>query len=181
MKHIFTIAFIVFFAIKGKGQTENIDSGKYYPAKEHFETQYKKQEHLKYRKTQVRLEKNRAIINVVKSIEFPENIGDRFKLIFENGLLDPMLINGNAHVKISVVNELPLLNTDPQTKRFSFWIFRRNENLKKGTLESILGNNVNPEEYYFELYNEKADNNTSFQKFVEGAELTYIGYGGIII
>lgn len=181
MKKLFTILSIIIFSVKGNAQTENINSGKYHPAKEHFETQYKKQEYPKYSKFQTKLEKDRVVIDVVKVIEFPKYLDEKFKLIFENGLLDPMRINGNLVLKIASMDELPLLNINPQTKRFIFWIFPKNNNGEKDSVEYVLRGKVNPDEYYFELQNENADEHTSFKEFVEGAKLTYLAYGGIII
>lgn len=181
MIRIFVTLFVLFLFTKGKGQSENINSGKYHPAKEHFETQYIKQEYSKYPKFQIKIEKDKVIMNVVNSIEFPEKLDNRFKLLLGTGLLNPMIINGSPNVKILVMDELLLLNPNPQTKRFKFWIFRNNKSYKHNIQEVLLGNSVNPEEYYFELYNEKADVSTGFNDFIEGARLTYIGYGGIII
>ncbi|WP_347217549.1 hypothetical protein [Chryseobacterium sp.] len=181
MYKIFVSSLMLLFFIKGKGQSEDINSGKYHPAKEHFETQYIKQEYSKYLRSQIKIEKNKVIINVVNYIEFPENLDDKFKLILRTGLLYPMAINGNAIVKISAMDELPLLNINSKTKRFKFWISGNNEFLKNEVSKTLLGNSTNPEEYYFELYNENADTNTNFNDFIEGARLTYIGYGGIII
>ncbi|MFN1218950.1 hypothetical protein ACKW6Q_18435 [Chryseobacterium kwangjuense] len=181
MKNLLTILFITFFSVKGIAQTENINSGKYHSAKEHFETKYKKQEYSKYPKFQIRLENDRVIIGSVKIIEFSRDLEGKFKIILENGLLDPMKINGNPVLKISNMDELALLNPNPQTKRFKFWIFAQNKSLEKGTLEYLLVGGANPYEYYFEIQNENADENTSFKEFVEGAKLTYLAYGGIII
>ena len=180
MRKIFISSLMLLFFIKGKGQTEDINSGKYYSAKEHFETQYIKQGYSRYLKSQIKIENNKVIINVVYHIEFPENLDNKFKLILGSGLLYPMVINRSPMVKISMMDELPLLDINPKTKRFKFWVFRNNETLQNGIVEKI-GDSSNPEEYYFELYNENADTNTSFNDFVEGAKLTYIGYGGIII
>ena len=181
MKKIFTILSIIIFAVKGNAQTEDIYGGKYHPAKEHFETQYKKHEYPKYSRFQIKLEMDRVIIDVVKLIEFSKDLDEKFKLIFENGLLDPMRINGNPVLKIASMDELPLLSTNPQIKRFKFWIFPQNSNAKKDSVEYVLRGRMNPNEYYFELQNENADENTSFKEFVEGAKLTYLAYGGIII
>lgn len=181
MKKIFTILSIVIFTARGNAQTENINTGKYHPAKEHFETKYKKQEYFKYPKSQIRLEKDRVVIDVVKVIEFSKNLDEKFKLIFENGLLDPMRINGNPVLAIASIDELPLLNTNPQTRRFKFWIFPQNKNVEKDSVECVFKGRVNPDEYYFELQNENADENTSFKEFIEGANLTYLAYGGIVI
>ncbi|MGI9653536.1 hypothetical protein [Chryseobacterium sp. RLHN22] len=38
---------------------------------------------------------------------------------------------------------------------------------------------VNPDIYYFEIQNKKADENTSFEDFVKDASLKYLGHGGI--
>ncbi|MGE8552520.1 MAG: hypothetical protein ACN6OB_01135 [Chryseobacterium jejuense] len=181
MNRIFAALLVLFLFIKGKGQAENINSGKYHPAKEHFETKYIKQEYSKYPKSQITIEKDKVIINVINSIEFPENLDNRFKLLLGSGLLNPMIINGSPIIKILAMDELPLLNVNPQTKRFKFWIFRTNEFLENEISKALLINSANPNEYYFELYNENADTNTSFNDFIEGAKLTYLGYGGIII
>lgn len=181
MKNLFTILSTVFFIINGNAQTEDINNGKYHPAKEHFETKYKKQEYPKYLKSQVKLEKDKVVIDVVKTIEFSKRLDEKFKLIFENGLLDPMRINGSPVLAMASMDELPLLSTNPQTKRFKFWIFPNNKNIQKDSVEYILRGRANPDEYYFELQNENADEHTSFKEFVEGAKLTYLAYGGIII
>jgi hypothetical protein len=182
MKNLFTIFFIIISVINVFGQTENIESGKYHPAKEHFETEYVKQEYSKYSKSQIRIEKNKVIIDVVKNIEFPDDIDGKFKLIFENGLIDPMRVDGSVSLKVSSIDELTLLNPNPQTKRFKFWVFPQNtSSMNKGTFDYMMQNRANPDEYYFELHNESADENTNFKEFIEGAELTYLAYGGIII
>lgn len=161
-----------------KAQAENINTAKYHPAKEHFETKYHKQEYSKYLKSQVKLEEGKVIIDKIKIIEFPESIDDESKLILENGFLDPMKINGSLILKISKINELTLLNPNSQTKRFSFWIFK---NIMPSSNKGILRNRINPDEYYFELQNENANKNTSFKDFVVGAKLTYLSFGTIII
>lgn len=181
MKGLLTILYIIFFHVNGNAQTENINSGKYHPAKEHFETKYQKQEYPKYLRSQIKLEKDRIIIDVVKVVWFSERLDERFKLIFENGLLDPMKINGSPILVIANMDELPLLSTNSQTKRFKFWIFPQNKPLEKDSEEYFLRGRLNPDEYYFELQNKNADEKTSFKEFVEGARLTYLAYGGIII
>ncbi|MGE8431683.1 hypothetical protein [Chryseobacterium joostei] len=182
MNNILMVLFAFVFFIQGKGQLDHINSGKYHSAKEHFETKYQRQEHSRFLRSQIRIERNRVVMNVINVIEFSESLDDKYKFILENGLLNPVRINGSPVLRISVIDELPLLSTDPQTKRFKLWVFvQENGSLKQETLENLLKNSVNPDEYYFELYNENADINTSFNEFVEGAKLTYIGYGGIII
>ncbi|KMQ61472.1 hypothetical protein ACM46_15760 [Chryseobacterium angstadtii] len=181
MKELFAILSIVMFVAKGNAQTENINSGKYHPAKEHFETEYRKQEYPQYSRSQIKVEKDRIVIDIVKVIEFSKYLDERFKLIFANGLLDPVRINGNPVLKITDMDELLLLNPNPQTKRFKFWSFPQNKNAEKDSIEYLLRGKVNPNEYYFELQNENADENTGFKEFVEGAKLSYLAYGGIIL
>lgn len=40
---------------------------------------------------------------------------------------------------------------------------------------------ANPSEYYFELQNENADENTSNKDFINGAKLTFLKFGTIVI
>ncbi|MBT2619747.1 hypothetical protein [Chryseobacterium sp. ISL-6] len=182
MKKILII-FLIMTSMAGLfGQTENIENRKYHTSKEQFEKKYVRQEYEKYLKSQIKVEKNKVVIDVVKSIEFSENLDKRFKLIFENGLIDPTKVNGNYVLRISSIDELILLNPNPQTKRFSFWIFpQKGISGSENSVENMLKGRANPDEYYFELQNENADENTSFEKFIEGAKLTYLAYGGVII
>jgi len=73
----------------------------------------------------------------------------------------------NDSLNISSVNELVELNPNPQTKRFSFWLFT------KGFL--------NPTEYYFEIYNSSATKKTTFSDFIIKARMTFFYKGTIII
>jgi hypothetical protein len=168
----------LFFVNQSNAQIDN--SGKYSLAKKHFETEYERHEYPKYLKSQIQSYKDKVVIDVIKVFEFSEDMDDKFKLILENGLLDPMRIAGTPFVNISNILELSSLNPDYKTKRFSFWIYRE-KSLESGIFQTSLNNRINPEEYYFELQNENADESTSFEEFVKGAKLTYLGYGGIII
>lgn len=163
------------------GQIEDIESGKYYPAKEYFETRYEKQEHQKLLKSQIKIEKNKVIIDNVKRIEFSENLDKKYKIILENGLLDPVKVNGSPILVISDINELVLLNPNPQTKRFSFWVFPQKRITTTNSISEILSSSINPSEYYFELQNEHANEKTTFTEFIEGAKLTFLAFGTIII
>lgn len=40
---------------------------------------------------------------------------------------------------------------------------------------------LNPKIYFFEIQNKKADGNTTFEDFIKDANLTYLGYGGILL
>jgi len=156
------------------GQTEDIDSGKYHPAKEIFEIKYEKVHYPKFLKSQIRTIGNKVILGEMKSLEFNEESDEKTKIILKSGLLDPYLINGSYHLKIGWIDELTLLNPNSQTKRFKFWVFYTGHN-------NPLLNSVNPHEYYLEFYNAKATENTTFINFMENAHLTLIKYGGIIL
>lgn len=178
MKNIFTVLFIIICMVKIYGQEEDIESGKYHPAKEHFETKYVKAEYPKYLRSQIKIGKNKVIIDVIKCIVFPESLNRNFRLILESGLLDPVLIKGSSVLEISSMDELGLLNLNPQMKRFKFWVFQKEESIVK---RFILKGRTNPDEYYFEIQNENANETTTFEEFVEGAKLTYLAFGTIIL
>jgi len=174
MKVLIKIIFAILFPLNVFGQTEDINAGKYHPAKEIFETKYEKKEYHKFLKSQIIIEENKVILSTTKSIEFSENSDSKTKLILMNGLLDPYEINRSYKLRISSITELPLLNPNPQTKRFKFWIFYKED-------KNALVNSINPHEYYFELQNENSNEKTSFEDFVNGAKLTFLKLGGIII
>ncbi len=73
----------------------------------------------------------------------------------------------NDSLNISSVEELAELNPNPQTKRFSFWLFT------KGFM--------NPTEYYFEIYNKSATKKTTFSEFLIKARMTFFHKGTVII
>lgn len=181
MKKLLIVLVSILFVSKISAQREDINLGKYHPAKEHFETQYQFKDYSKFSKSQIQIVGNRVILDKLQSITYPTDIDSKLKLIFENGLLDPMQIIRHPHLVISGINELPLLNPNPQTKRFSFMVFRNNLEIGGNDLMKSLIGNANPDVYYFEIQNKKADENTSFEDFVKDAILTYVGHGGIII
>lgn len=181
MKKLLIVLISILFVSKISAQKEDINSGKYHPAKEHFETQYQFKEYSKFSTLQIQIDGNKVVLDKLQSITYPKDINGNLKLIFENGLLDPMKIIRHSHLVISGINELPLLNPNSHTKRFSFIVFRNNLEIGGNDLMKSLIGNANPDVYYFEIQNIKADENTSFEDFVKGATLTYIGHGGIII
>jgi len=111
----------------------------------------------------------------IKSIKFDEHSNETTKLILCTGLLDPYLINGSLNLTISIIDELVLLNPNPRTKRYKFWIY------KTATENSFFLISLNPSEYYFELQNENANKNTINEDFINGAKLTFLKFGTIII
>lgn len=156
------------------GQTENINNGKYYPAKEVFETKYKKNNYIKIPNSQIKVEKDRIVFNNVRTLAFDNDIDVKAKLILSNGFLNPYDINGSFNLRISAITELPLLNPNFKIKRYKFWIFSIAENRD----DIIL---ANPIEYYFEIQNDDAEASTTFEEFISNAKLTFLIKGGIIL
>lgn len=180
MRIVIKIILTILIPLNILGQTENINSGKYHPAKEVFESKYQKEEYSKFATTKIEIKNNKVILDKLKFIEFDEKSDTKTKLILTNGFLDPYIINGSINLKISKIDELSLLNPNPQTKRFKFWIFPI-QNQNSSELEKKLANRVNPSEYYFELQNNYANENTSFEDFIKNAKLTFLIFGTIII
>lgn len=178
MKKLLIILVSILLVSKISAQKED-NSGKYNGAKEHFETQYQFQDYHKFSMSQIQIDGNKVTLNKLQSITYPKDIDDRLKLIFENGLLDPMQVIKFPHLVISGMDELPLLNPNPQTKRFSFIVFRKDLEIGGNDLMKTIIGEANPDVYYFEIQNKKADENTSFKDFIKDSNLTYLGHGGI--
>jgi len=181
MKSLYKIIFLIFIPVSVFAQTENINTGKYHPAKEVFEKKYEIQNHSKFIKSQIQIFSNKVVLDNIRSISFSEKIETMYKLIMENGLLDPHQINGSFTIEICCFDELKLLNPNPKTKRFKFWIFPKNNRDLNTSEVKKLSNAINPSEYYFELQNENATEKTSYEDFISGAKLTFITFGTIII
>jgi len=175
LKFNFRFLFLIGFPLNFFGQTDNINSGKYHPAKEIFESNYQKQEFARFSRNQIKIENNTVFLGEIKSIQFDEYSNETTKLILCSGLLDPYLINGSLNLTISIIDELVLLNPNPRTKRYKFWIY------KTATENSFFLNSLNPREYYFELQNENADENTTNEDFINGAKLTFFKFGTIVL
>ena len=73
----------------------------------------------------------------------------------------------NDSLLICCFEELERLNPNPQTRRFKFWVFR-------------IGI-TNPTEYYLELQNDKATNETTMKEFLESSIITFYYRGALII
>ena len=181
MKKLLFIFTVFLFISKISAQREDINSGKYNGAKEHFETEYQYQDYSKFSKSQIQIDGNKVVLDRLQSIVYPKDTDKNLKLIFENGLLDPMQIVQHPHLVVSGIDELPLLNPNPQTKRFSFIVFRNNVQIGGNELTQTLVGSLNPDIYFFEIQNKKADENTSFEDFIKDANLTYLGHGGILL
>lgn len=84
------------------------------------------------------------------------------KNLFLSGLLSGNMINGINAKTISVccLEELTYLRTKKYQRRFKFLVFYENY--------------MNPSVFLIELTNNEADNKTSLNAFIKGAELTFI-------
>jgi len=87
-------------------------------------------------------------------------------LIFEKGILHPEIFN-TLTLKIGSLDELEFLSNNPQVKRFKFWLYQPNM--------------MNPQVYLFELTNDEANENTTWNSFMENAKLTFVKNGWIVI
>jgi hypothetical protein len=91
-----------------------------------------------------------------------------FSLILENRLLNPSTLGSSLHD----FEEPEYLKTSPQVKRFKIvvgvWF---NGGIKL----------ANPIVYFFELTNKKATKDTDIKTFIEGAELTFLKQGWVMI
>ena len=73
MKKIFLI-FAMFLCMSTiSAQEENINSGKYHPAKEHFETEYQPHDYFKFSKSQIQIDGNKVVLDKLKSITYPKD------------------------------------------------------------------------------------------------------------
>lgn len=182
---------IILSCVSVYAQEENLSQTKYHFAKKVFENEYSETVFEKF--------SGNIIVENENTLKFDEktltlNINGEYKEIFTSGLFYPNLINGNHIVEIKTKDELEkmtvaekvfynmtrtdslnignfqelvLLNPNYKTKRFRIWIFRPGR--------------ANPQEWYFELKNEKATKKTKLLDFIKNAKLTFCKSGTIII
>jgi hypothetical protein len=79
-----------------------------------------------------------------------------FESLFENDTLS-----------ISIIEEVPFLSKSSHIKRFRMWVYHKWSG--------------NPTIYFFELTNEKGTDNSDLSDFVNGATLTFVRKGWLII
>ena len=171
---------------------QNADDVKYRFAKEVFEKDYKESNFEKFSGKIDQL--NETTIRFDDKVLEIYNIDAKLKAIFLSGLFYPNIFAGVHTTKTKIKSELDtmstnqkvlynlmrndsltighfeqieVLNPNPQTKRFVFWLYRKNT--------------MNPIECYLELQNKKATNKISIEDFIEGAKLTFYYQGTIII
>ncbi len=166
--------FLLLFPVLIIGQNENLNSGKHSLESRLFETKCEKNNYVRIPNSQIKVENNRIIFDNVSTLEFDNNIDSKLKIILINGFLNPFGINKSFNLRISAIKELSLLNSNFKIKRYKFWIFSIADNND----DTIL---ANPTEYYFELQNENAQANTTFEEFIYNAKLTCLINRGIIL
>jgi hypothetical protein len=142
-----------------------------YFVKQMFKKEYKKQYYKKYSGT---IKSANKVMFQFDSLTMTVNyILSELRSIFSEGLLYPSLFGSMSlfgkedSLRITDLQELKYVDNGPTYKRFSFWLFRKWL--------------ANPQVYYFELTNEKANWTTGLKDFIKGSQLTYFRPGGIIL
>lgn len=153
-----------------------------------FKNEYQKSEFYKY--GGLVLEINNNVLKYDKQYFVMIDSKESSKMIFERGIIYPALVsetNSSPKMPDSVINrrgkffnlfkgdslyiahveEMIFLSISPQIKRFRFWLYR----------EGL----INPTVYLFELENKKATKNTDLLGFIEGAKLTFINKGWLVM
>jgi hypothetical protein len=126
----------------------------------------------------------------VLTIELKDN---KYKEIFSAGIFNPDIVFGqttpvisastcdslsqqqkvfynlsrNDSLSICCLNELTKINPDHQTRRFVIWVWR------KGMM--------NPTEYYFELFSNRASASTTTEEFIRHSKMTFYYQGTILL
>ncbi|MEN2436789.1 hypothetical protein AAH994_15330 [Weeksellaceae bacterium A-14] len=139
-----------------------------------FESSDHKSNYKKYGKSEIKKFENYIIINDSIKIRFDKNTDTKYKQIIENGFLSPENSNKVNDSEYCCFQELYSKNQNPKIKRFKFWIYLPKTN-------NPLTNRINPDEYYFELYNENATEKTNFDEFLKNAKLTFIKFKTIVL
>lgn len=173
-------------------QQETLNDSKYMFAKKVFKKEYKKQKYRPFNDIITVIDSNTVKYNNKTLSLF--GVPDSYKMVFYSGLINVNTITGAAppylesketvdrmtdneklfynlkrtdSLRIGYYDELKLLNPDVKRKRFVIWVY----NLAM----------MNPTEYYFELYNKQANNNTPLDKFIKDSELSFFHFGTIIL
>jgi len=139
-----------------------------------FDSSNHKSKYKKYDKSEIKKFENYITINDSIKIRFDKNTDTKYKQIIENGFLSPENSNKVNDSEYCCFQELYSKNQNPKIKRFKFWIYLPRTN-------NTLINRINPDEYYFELYNENATEKTNFDEFLKNAKLTFIKFKTIVI
>ncbi len=114
-------------------------------------------------------------VNLVKQIQLVSynsdtlrlvDVDDAFLLLFTEGTIYPTVAGLNFH-QISAIEELKNTTNSPKRRRFMFIVFNPFT--------------VNPTKYIFEVKNESASNSTDTKTFMQGAVLTFMKQGWLMI
>lgn len=176
-----------FFSQDLYGQKENINSF----AQDAFESEYKKRRFKRFNKNRIKTI-NDVTIKFGKKILIIHYANKSIKQIFEKGIFNPDVVfgkrttgsfeltllmpdgqekphsfSGNDSLLLHGIEEMKELNPNPQTKRYIFWLYRKEV--------------VNPTEYYFEIYNKKASEDSTMEEFLKNAYMTFYYKGTIRI
>lgn len=153
-----------------------------------FKNEYQKRDFNKYDGHIVEIRSN--VLKYDKQYFIIVDAKESIKTIFELGIIYPTLVDewynyskkndstitnkpksfnlfkGDS-LYIANVEEMKFLNPSPQIKRFRFWLYRDGF--------------MNPTVYLFELENKEATKNTGLSGFIEGAKLTFINKGWLVM
>ncbi len=143
---------------KNQGEQED------YWAQELFKKQYEKSYFSKFT-GDIRIVEGRIQFGEIQLLELL-NSNSKYNQIFLNGLIYPDILNA-SYLRISNIEELEFLSKSPKIKRFRFLVFRPKMS--------------NPQVYFFELTNERANDYTDWDSFIINAKLTFVKEGWIII
>ena len=144
-------------------------------ASETFKYKYQKKHYERFENVKMIDSTLLAFDDILLRMDFEDTT---FKKIFSSGVFNlsalwgkeikkPFFANKDKELTFCCVEELKELNPDFKTKRYKFWLFW------SGLL--------NPTESYFEIYNEEATENSSFEEFLENAVMTFFWLGSMIL
>jgi|GEM_PF-2206656 len=140
-------------------------------AQEFFKNEYKKQNHerfigkIKILNEYESLDNNGNFITNANEISFGNRVvkinltDNKFRSIFENGILYPDLIS-EKYFKIWDLEELTFLNNSPKIKKFRMFV----------NMPEL----IYPQVFLLELKNEFANKKTDLTEFIKNAELTFM-------
>lgn len=114
-------------------------------------------------------------VNLVKQVQLVSynsdtlrlvNVDDAFLPLFTEGTIYPTVAGLSFH-QMSAIEELKNATNSPKRRRFTFIVFN-----------SFI---ANPIKYIFEVKNESASNSTDTKTFMQGAVLTFMKQGWLMI
>lgn len=138
-----------------------------YWARKLFQEHYRYQVHPKFNGTiWVKLVKQMQLVSYDRDTLRLVDVDDAFLPLFTEGTLYPTVAGMNFH-QISIIEELKNATNSPKRRRFTFMVF------SPFTL--------NPTKYIFEVKNESASTSTDTKTFMQGAMLTFVKQGWLMM